>query len=495
MNKDSYYAALDLGSNSFHLLLVQQRDKDILAIDRLKYMVRLGEGLDAQGFLSDSCMARALDALSQIEQRLKNIPRSHIRVVGTNTLRIAKNSAQFLTQAEKTLKCNIEIISGQEEARLIYCGVAHHNPLKARNLIIDIGGGSTEVIAASSTQADILHSLPIGSANMTARYFNKGKITRSAIKKACAKVGKAIEPYLQDYLQYGFEQVFLSSGTAKAIAKILNTQQEQHPLITKEALNQLVETLLDIEKIEKIANKLPIESARAEGFIGGVCVLKALFDLLSIHTAHISQAALREGVIIDLIGGANHHHDICARTVAALQQRFQVDGEQAKRVRDLAVHIARHMAIDAPPRFQELLIFASELHEVGRSLSFAKYQHHSAYILEHADMSGFSHIMQKILSIIVRNQRKKPNLALIEALPEQYQEFTYKYMLALRLAVVIMRGRLPIKPQDFPRALWRENTLTLLFAPDFLNAHPLTLSDLQDEQHYWQETQRFQLIF
>lgn len=486
---NKHYAALDLGSNSFHLIICQHSEHGLQTIDKIKHMVRLGEGLDKNKNLSPESIERALHTLKNMGERLRELPRTQIRAVGTNTLRIAKNAQEFLQLAEKALGFDIEIISGEEEARLIYLGITAHNSFNDHNLIIDIGGGSTEIIFGKGKESQILHSLNIGCANMAQQFFPKGKINKNAIEKALKHIGQQIEPYIKTFTHTPHQHAILSSGTAKAVEKVLQTQNLSENGVEKKALEKLLEQLIDIGRSDKLSAKLDLDPERAFGFTGGVVILYGLMTHLQIKRAIVSQSALREGVLFDLINVKTHKsRDMREITCQALQQRFSISKEQARRVKTLALHLYKAMPQAAPERFLPLLDFACELHEIGLAVSRHKQQQHGAYLLENSDLLGFSTLMQKILALLTLGQRKKIPKKQIETYPEAQQAFLWHFLLALRLSIVINRSRREIAEKDYPEALYHKQQLRLKFNDDYLKNHPLSLADLQEESNYWQDT-------
>lgn len=486
--QSSYYAALDLGSNSFHLIVVQLTDSGIQEVDKIKHMVRLGEGLGKDNVLDDASIRRALEALGEMGQRIAHIPREQVRAVGTNTMRVAKNGEEFLRLAEAALGADIEIISGNEEARLIYLGITEHNFFKDVNFVIDVGGGSTEVIIGEGETPKVLRSMKIGCTNMAMKFFPKGKITKSGIKKAFAYVGMTIEPHIADLRAYEYQRVVMSSGTAKSIEKVLQKMGVSQSGITRAGLHRLLDELVDIAHADKLAERLGIDEARAFGFTGGVCILAALCDIFGIEEAFVSQAALREGVLLDLMGrDEDDAHDERELTVKAMQNRFTVDILQAERVAKMAHYLNAAMPEKAPLRFVPLLDFAAQLHEIGLAVARSKQQQHGAYLMENADMPGFSRLMQKMMAILVRGQRKKLPAKYIQELNSAHQGFIWQYMLVLRLAVLLYRGRVPLAESDWPEVRFANQTLNLTFPEHYLHNHPLSVADLQEELKYWDD--------
>ncbi|MDO5090012.1 MAG: Ppx/GppA phosphatase family protein [Cardiobacteriaceae bacterium] len=484
-----FYAALDLGSNSFHLLVIREDGASMQTVDAVKHMVRLGEGLGEDGFLSAESMARGLAALTQMSEILRDIPREHVRVVATNTLRVAENGADFLRAGEAALGFPIEIISGEEEARLIYLGITAHNHFKDRNLVIDVGGGSTEIIVGDGHAPVFLRSLKMGCANMAQQFFPKGKITRQAIKKAQKHAGQMVEPFIRQIRKQGFERVILSSGTAKAVEKILGGEG-----VSAAQLEALLERLEDIGEGKRLPAALGVAEERAFGFAGGVCIFASLFEHLGIDRALVSQQALREGVILDLMGRSNSRDERDA-TVATFITRFNIAGKQAARVKALALALQQSLPDLAAPRFAPLLAHVADLHEIGLAVSHSKQHVHGAYLLENADMPGFSRLMQQMMALLVKGQRKKLSAKHFDALPGEHHPFLWQYLRCLRLAILICRARAPLVESDYPRLAVQGKRWILSFPPGYLDARPLTVADLQEEQQYWAQHGECELLF
>lgn len=491
MNPGDYYAALDLGSNSFHMIVVRADGASLQTVDSVKHMVRLGEGLDEDGYLSADSIARGIEALTQMAQILRHIPREQVRAVATNTLRVARNGAELLHAGEAALGVPIEIISGEEEARLIYLGIAAHNHYNDESLVIDVGGGSTEIIVGDGNSPILLRSLKMGCANMAQQFFPKGKITRPAIKKARKHVGQMIEPHIRAFRKQHWERTILSSGTAKALEKLLDKPGAG---VSTNQLEQLLDILADIGDAAHLPEGLNIDDARAFGFAGGVCIFAALFEHLRIDRALVAQEALREGVVLDLMGRSNSRDEREA-TAASFMQRFAISPRHAAQVKSLALHLNAQLPETAPPRFAALLGYACGLHEIGLAVSHSKQQQHGAYLLENADMPGFSHLMQRIMAALVRHQRKKLPGKPFDGIPDTYHPFLWQNLLCLRLAVLICRARAPIASADYPALIRRGNTLGLHFPDHYLAAHPLTIADLQEEQKHWHKHGEWQLSF
>ncbi|MBR1374494.1 MAG: Ppx/GppA family phosphatase [Cardiobacteriaceae bacterium] len=499
--KSPYFAALDLGSNSFHLIVVKASEGGgFVELDKLKSMVRLGEGIGADKRLGGVAVVRALDALSEMKERLKNVPTEQFRAVGTNTMRIAANGAEFLSAAEAALGREIEIIGGIEEARLIYRGISSTQNFKGRNLVIDIGGGSTEIIIGEGQKPLLLRSIKMGCANMTSSFFSKGKITKNSIKEAVNFVGQNVEPYIKIIREYKWQNAITSSGTAKSVEKVLASKlfnpDKNQTGITKVGLQKLLDELESIGIYEKLPEKLGIDEARAFGFCGGVCILYGLFEQLGIKQAEVSQAALREGVLFELMekesGITNDEAEI---TVAAMQQRFDIDIKQAENVENLANYLALFMTEKTPKRFARLLKFSCALHEIGLAVSRSKQQNHGSYLIENSDMPGFSQQMQKMMSVLIKGQRKKLPQKQFKDIQPQYRAFLWQSLLVLRLSVLLNRARVDINKSDYPKLKFDANTVTVKFRKNYLQDNPLTLADFNEEMKYWADSGIFNLKY
>jgi len=479
-------AALDLGSNSFHMVIARVEQGRPVIIDTLKESVRLREGLSKRGMLSDEACARALDCLSRFAQRLRGIPRENIRVVGTNTLRGAKNAGPFLEQIRALLEVPVEVIAGREEARLIYLGVANQLPEDDRRyLVVDIGGGSTELIIGQNHAPQQLESRPMGCVSYTREFFNEGKITKGCFKKALTEVSHNLEPHWRNFRPKHWDLAIGTSGTIKAIAAVLTQQGKTHGTITRAALEELLEMMYKVKRLNSL--ELPgLKPDRVPVFPGGLAILAGIFRTLEIEEMEISYQSLREGVLLDLIG--REVSDERAATVARMMEFYRVDAVQASVVRETAQrffpfirHAIRHEATIA----RNVLGWAADLHEIGMAIAHPNYHRHGAYILMNGDMSGFSRIEQGLLSFLVMNHRKslkRPELPLENA-------YDWALLLALRLAVILHRERRRKKIPDVAID-WRDDEIVLRFDSEWLEDQPLTRHDLEIERRSWKKLGR-----
>ena len=478
-NSDSY-AALDLGSNSFHLLIASFHEDKLRVIDRHKDMVRLAAGLDDDGRLSDSAQERALESLAKMADRLRGVPRRQIRIVGTNTLRAATNANEFMAKAESVLGLPINIISGTEEARLVYIGVANDfAPEKQRRLVMDIGGGSTELVIGTNTPRQ-LESLPMGCVSFSMRYFKNGDISEKAFKKAVNAARQMIGPYVEPF-RGQWDEAVGASGTIRSIGKILAEQQfSEAGYISAEGLEKLKDQVLTIDHSHKL-NIPGLSDDRKEVFVGGLAVLYALFQELDMQGLHVSAYAIREGIVHDLAGRL-HHRDKREDTIKHLIIQYGIDSAQGDRVADFCAKLLPAVAphISTPEHEAEALLrWAAQLHELGLAIAHGGYQKHGAYILGNADMPGFSRQEQARLSFLVANHRRKP---------KQPSTLTYgvsadwPLVCVLRLACILYRRRQPKKlPENISLHSPKPEELTLSIPEDWLNINPLIAADLEDE--------------
>lgn len=479
-------AALDLGSNSFHMIVARIEDGQILVLDRLREMVRLAAGFDQDRRLTPAAEQRALECLERFGQRLRDLPDTSVRVVGTNTLRSARNADTFVVAARAALGHPIEIISGVEEARLIYLGVAHTLADDGRRrLVMDIGGGSTEIIVGEQFEPLQLESLHIGCVDMSGRFFSGGSITKKRFNRAVLAARVEFEPVDAHFRQLGWEDAVGASGTIRAVRDVIHAAGWDTNGITPTGLKRLEETLIKAGDVSKLS--LPgLDPARAPVFPGGVAVLSAAFDALGIERMRVSSGALREGLLYDLLGRIHHEDDVRARSVFALAGRYHVDPAQAKRVETTALFLFEQVA-DAwklgDERYAQLLTWAARLHEIGLDISHSKYHKHGAYVIENADLLGFSRQEQRAVATLVRCHRRKLSISTLTDLLPGNGTALLHLVAILRVAVVLHRSRSTDPPPDIAVDA-APARLSLTFPSQWLDRHPLTNADLEHEAGY-----------
>ena len=482
MKKFSTIAAVDLGSNSFRLQVARVVDDQIYMLDSLKDTVRLGAGLDADNTLDQNTCNRALASLGRFGERLRGLPRGAVRAVGTNTFRIAKNAQEFLQHAEAALGFPIEIIAGREEARLIYLGVSHGMPVSSdKRLVVDIGGGSTEFIIGTSLKPQQMESLYMGCVSYSQRFFPNGKISKSALQQADLAARSELQSICSEFSAAHWQQAVGSSGTAKALADILQMNGYSDHGITPAGLAKLRDIMLKTGD----CNKLQLAGLRPDRMpvlAGGFAIMAAIFAELDIDSMTVSDSALREGVLYDLLGRF-HSQDMRETTVSQFMRRYHVDQIQAGHVGQLAISLLHQLAgaqtVDLDTALQQLS-WAARLHEIGLSIAHSGFHKHSAYIIEHADMPGFSKKEQLQLSRLALAQRGSLN-KVAQLLPDNE---AWAQIMALRLAVLLYRSRTDV---ELPQIRLERHgpSFELGISKDWLNRNPLTETELANEAREW----------
>lgn len=478
-------AAVDMGSNSFRLQVGRVVGNQIYPLDGLKESVRLAAGLKADKTLDGASQLRGLAALARFGERLRGFDPGAVRAVATNTLRVAKNAAQFLEEGQAALGFPIEVIAGREEARLIYLGVAHTLPNPGtQQLVVDIGGGSTEFIIGRNIQPRQLESLYMGCVTYSMRFFPNGQIDKRGFKEAMLAGRSEIASIGQTYRETGWEEAVGSSGSAKAITDLL----ELNGLnpggatgITREGLQRLREIMLKAGSMDKL-NLEGLRPDRIPVMPGGVAIMSAVFEEFGLERMTFSDGALRLGVLYDLLG-RYHHDDLREATVSQFMQRYEVDRRQAARVGQTAVSLLRQLdpaCADANHPDTQFLTWAARLHEIGVSVAHASYHKHSAYVLANADMPGFSKRDQKRLSNLVLAHRGKLERVLMDI--EDSRE--WMLIFCLRTAAVLHRAR---RDNALPEVVVEVagNGYRLVFDDAWLKEAPLTSAALADEKEQW----------
>lgn len=483
LEKSELYAAVDLGSNSFHMIVAEINNHQLHIIDRHKDMVRLANGLDENGYLSISKMDEAIASLEKIGQRIAHIPRTHLRIVGTNTLRKAKNSEIFLARAAIALAKPIDIISGREEARILYLGVAHSLASnQGKRLVIDIGGGSTELIIGEDFNPLVRESLHMGCVSYTKKFFSDGRISKSNWKKAVLNAQRQLLPIVSKYKNIGWSIVIGASGSMRSTAKVILENEFSVYGIDNVGIEKLIDYCINLGNIDKLNEVVGLSSRRQPVFIGGLAIIKALFDSLSVINIQTSTGALREGIVYDL-SGRLHHNDIRQRTIDHLIKQFEIDKGHSQRVKSTSDSIVKLSNIKLTQRQLDLLDWSASLHELGLNISHSHFEKHAAYIISHAEMPGFSYQEQLKLSVIVALLRRKIKNEWFEKLSEkQLQEVLY-LLIIFRLATLLNRPRteeyIALNSIEVTR-----NKVKITFKEGWLQSHPLTHEDLQSEARY-----------
>jgi exopolyphosphatase/guanosine-5'-triphosphate,3'-diphosphate pyrophosphatase len=456
-------------------------------------MVRLASGLDDTGLLDDASQERALACLRRFGQRLRDMHAHQVRVVGTNTLRRAQNADVFLAKAEEALGHPVEVISGIEEARLIYLGVSHYtDATEGANLVVDIGGGSTELIIGEGFDPQLLESLYVGCVGVSRAHFGDGKLSAKRFERARLAVRLELRPIAATFRRRGWKRAIGSSGTVRAARDIAQELGFADSGVTLAAVESITGELIKARHLDAV--RLPALGAeRAPVFAGGMAILAEIMSTLRIDRLDVSSGALREGLLFDMLGRLQDE-DARERSIRAMQRRYHVDLEQAARVEATAASLLDQVARSwqlSDRRFRQLLIWAARLHEVGLDIAHARYHHHGGYLIANSDLPGFVRLEQRLIASLVTLHRRKLDDPFLDELPGLWRAPLFKLVVLLRLAALLNRSR---SPSDLPSIglTTGKDSLELDFPQQWLDDNPLTAADLEQEES-WLRTRGFAL--
>lgn len=469
-----YFAAIDLGSNSFHMIIARVNQGTLEIVDRVKEMVQIARGMQ-NGMIAPAAQERAIECLQRFAERIRDIPDSQVRVVGTKSLRTAKNAYPFLRRAEKALGQPIAIISGFEEARLVYCGLAHSvTSDDNRRLVMDIGGGSTEIIIGQQTDPTLLESLSMGCVVFTEDY-QLDEVSPISMRRAYLAACKELEGIRTRYRKCGWDIAYGTSGTIRSIADLL-VGVDGGALIREASLQALYRDTIESGG----TNLAQFPALRRSVLPAGIAILKALFDQLRLETIHAADVTLKEGLLYDTIGRLTNV-DTRHAAVSKLQKQYAVDIRHADRVADCAISFWERIKSPTLPGISrsKILIWAARLHELGLGISHSGHHNHSFYVLKHSDIAGFGRYEQFILACLVRAHRKKLSAKRFEGMQDEEIRAILPLILCLRLAVVLLRRREPL--EDVPELKGVDDRFELIFRDNWLEKHPLTAAGLNDE--------------
>ncbi|CDF81703.1 exopolyphosphatase [Pseudomonas sp. QL9] len=479
-------AALDLGSNSFHMVLAKADHGEIRILERLGEKVQLAAGIDEERMLSEEAMQRGFDCLRRFAQLINGMPPGSVRVVGTNALREARNRTEFTRRAEEILGHPVEVISGREEARLIYLGVSHTLPDNpGRRLVVDIGGGSTEFIVGQRFESLLRESLQMGCVSFTRRYFNDGKITPARYAQAYTAARLELMGIENSLRRLGWDEAVGASGTIRSVGLAIQAGGHGNGEINPEGLAWLKRKVLKLGEVEKLELD-GIKPDRRPIFPAGLAIVEALFDALELKQMTHSEGALREGVLYDLLG-RHQHEDVRERTIGALMERYHVDADQAARVEAKALAALDQVA-DAwqlqDEGHRELLVWGARVHELGLDIAHYHYHKHGAYLIEHSDLAGFSREDQLVLALLVRGHRRNIPADKFNDLGVEGDKLI-RLCIILRFAILFhhIRGT-----QTMPEVTLQAGarSLELRFPAGWLEANPLTQADFEQEAGWLQ---------
>jgi exopolyphosphatase/guanosine-5'-triphosphate,3'-diphosphate pyrophosphatase len=435
-----HFVAVDMGSNSFHLVIAREQDGSIQILHKEKQLVQLADGLDDNNILSDAAINRGIACLQEFKQRFSSLPLPQVRMVATYTLRVAKNREAFLEAAQKVLPYPIEVVSGHEEARLIYSGIAHTQVLAARNLVIDIGGGSTEVVLGSRSRASSLSSLRCGCVSYNQRFFKDGVISTAAFNAALSAADKQFASLSKEYFSGDWDLTLGSSGSVKAICETL-LQFYGDDTVTMARLKQLKQQLISWGHVNNIVLE-NVDSKRAPLLPAGLAIMISFFRRLPVTSLEFANGALREGVLYEL-AGIGTFSDIRQRTVDSMAQLYHIDRQHAEKVRLTAMTLFDGVADSWGLADQRhTLEYAAILHEIGIHISSRAHHKHGAYIIANSDMPGFGEQQQQLLARLIGNQRKKLDLERLTQLDEPEKRLSIRLIALIRLAVLLNLGRI-----------------------------------------------------
>jgi exopolyphosphatase/guanosine-5'-triphosphate,3'-diphosphate pyrophosphatase len=482
---DSYFAAVDLGSNSFHMIVARYSLGQLLVVDRLREMVQLRMGLDKRGRLSLEFRERALECLSRFGERLRDIPPSQLRVVGTNTLRELRDKGAFLTDAEAVLGHSIDVISGIEEARLVYLGALTSMPLEdSRSLVVDIGGGSTELIVGHGSNPVSLESLEIGCVSFSKKYFSGGKLSGWRFGRARIAARLELRGITGKFGRDEWTDAIGTSGTAQSLYALLQELDPTVQGISHSGLKQLTDHFVKSKDVSQLGfAALPPERARV--LPGGLAILLEVFNQFDIDNMGVAEGSLREGILYDLIGRYSDE-DARVSSVRAMAARYHVDEQQAQRVTETALRLFDQVAEELDLNSQEyrkLLEWAAMLHEVGLDIAHSRYHAHGAYLLQNSDMPGFTRREQLVLGALVAQHRRKLRPQKLKELPKAQQGAVVWLIVVLRLAVLLNRSR---SNESLPLVSIKPTHDGLMFTcpKGWLRNNPLSGTDLREERRY-----------
>lgn len=484
-NGPEMLAAIDLGSNSFHMVVARLVQGELRTLEKMGEKVQLAAGLDANSFLDEASQQRAVECLSRFAQRLQGMPPESVQIVGTNALRVARNTRSFIQRAEKALGYPISVIAGREEARLIYLGVSHTlADDTGRRLVIDIGGGSTEFIIGERFEAQELESLHMGCVSFRDRYFSDGRITGAQLDRAVTHASQELLNIQRRFRNIGWQSCVGSSGSIKAVAVVVENLRLCKEGIDHKAMLELRQRLLELGHVDRL-NEIGVRQDRQNIFPAGFAILLAAFEALDIQQLQYADGALREGVLYDMIGRIRHE-DVRERSISALQERYGIDTAQANAVELTAVELYRHVfrswGLDTS-QHEHLLRWACQVHEIGLAISHTQYHKHGAYLLRYSDLSGFSRDIQQNLATLVRSHRRKFSNVIFEGYDKEEADTLRRLAILVRLAVILQHPRSQEQPPIEQVKVGRRE-IELQLARGWLAGRPLTRADLDNERDY-----------
>lgn len=485
----SDFAVIDLGSTSFHMVIARKVNETLQILSKMKQHVHLASGIDSHHELTEDAMQRGIDCLALFSERLQDFPMQNVRIVATQALRTAKNAAIFLERAAKVMPYPIEIIAGQEEARLIYFAIYLTEPEPGNKLIIDIGGGSTELALGKSQYPQVIESKDMGCISITKRYFSDGKLNLAKFQFAELVAASKFENIVWQYKLKGWQTAIGTSGTIKAIYHLLLNEGYTDGFITRERLNLLIDKLHQFSSIDDV-NWPGLSKERKTILPGGLVILSALFRSLDIERLTFNPNSLREGVLFEMTNRNQYHENIITRNIQNLSKQYNIDTTHAERVWMTAKHIYLQnfskINKKANSSLKTILYYATRLHEIGLIINHNSLQKHSAYILKNSQLPGLNQEQQLFLSTLVRYHRKSIKF---QEMP-YFSLFGKKELILLlqilRIAVLLNNQRQNDLPIEHIKVFFNKKKLSLIIPEDYLKNNALIQLDLEKEALYWE---------
>ncbi|WP_440875059.1 Ppx/GppA phosphatase family protein [Thalassotalea sp. PLHSN55] len=483
MSAHPLYAVIDLGSNSFHMLITRLVADSVQVVDKVKRKVRLASGLDSHNKLDQASISRGLECLSFFAERLQDIPEENIRIVATATLRIATNADEFIKQANIILGKNITVLTGEQEASSIYLGVAHTSCGKPNRLVFDIGGASTEIVAGEGFDCQKVLSLNIGCVTFRNRFFSDDLFNSNNFSKAQLAAKTEISPHVEDYKNLGWQIVLGGSGTMQALAEIL-LHQKQPAIISANFLAQIKKQIINCQSLDQL--KIPgLLADRKPVFASGIAILITLFECFDVKELQLSSGAIREGLLYEMLPDMRAL-TIRQRTVTSLTEKFHIDTEHAYRVSETVDAIFDYCQSDwqiTKDNGYKLLKTACALHEIGLLLEFKRHQLHGTYIIENADLPGFDQADRQLLAVLVLCYKADIDIERLKSQSAVSFEHACQLLVILRLAVIICRRRNDdVLPHH--NCVVKDKAIELQLPKKWLHAHPLICDELRQESQH-----------
>lgn len=481
---EQLYAAVDLGSNSFHMVIVRVVAGSVHIIGKVKQKVRLAAGLDENMMLDQLSLERGWKCLETFAERLQDIPLANIKIVATATLRLATNADVFIKKAEEILNHQLDVIDGEEEARQIYLGVAYTSANQGNSLVIDIGGASTEVIVGNDMTPIHLVSMNMGCVTFKERFFTDGTISEQSFEQAIEAAKALLSPVIDDFISFNWQQCLGASGTPQAITEILVTQGISDAIRLDYLLN-LKQQCIDCATIELLQIDGLTESRRSI-FPSGLAILIALFEQLNIKEMQISGGALREGLIYGMLDNMQQN-DRRLQTLEHCIERFHIDPEHANRVKNVALTLLKQVQsqiVLGKVDCEAMLIASTMLHEIGLHIEYKLHHQHGAYLLSHLPMVGYTQQQRAGIKALVQSHRQEIKLGIFDSFHPEVRQALLVLVRVLRLSCLLSIRRKDNLLADYELTII-DDKWTLTFPEGWLKSHPLIDAELANEK--WQQ--------